>query len=97
MSEDYEKFKAVTETVVEEIHPELSGFYYPVHAVVKGFKSDSMTCSLKLLDKIGNEIDEINAIPFVKVPEGVIVSTGSKVRVLFDYADTSRPVILGVI
>lgn len=97
MSNDYDKFKTVTETVVEELHPELSGFYYPVHAVVKGFKSDSMTCSLKLLDKIGNEIYEINAIPFVKVPAGLGIAIGSRVRVIFDYADTSRPVILGVV
>lgn len=97
MSDDYEKFKLITETVIEESHPQLNGFYYPIHAMVKGFKSDSNTCSLQLLDRSGNELEEIKAIPFVKVPEGLLVTVGTKVRVIFDYADTSRPVIMGVI
>lgn len=97
MSSDYDKFKMVTETAVEELHPELKGFYYPVYALVKGLRTDLGSCNIKVLDKVGSEIDEIQTLPFVKIPDGMPVTLGAKVRVIFDYADLNKPVIVGVV
>lgn len=94
---DYEKIAYTVETILESDHPELGGFYYPVHADVTGIKTSVGECSIQILNKSGSAIEDIPPIPFVKIPTGLTIQIGTKVRIIFDYADLSHPVIIGVI